>query len=98
MKPTNSSLSVKVVGDQLVISIGVSTLAYALQTGPQPLGATIKNPNGFARDIATDLERDEDFDGHNSRISALLEKCAANAIEWGSEHVHLDGDPKPFVT
>ncbi len=93
-KPTNSPLSVKVVKDQLVISIGVSTLAYALQNGPEPFGARITNEKGFAKDVARALE---DGDEGGTPLERLLDEMANHAIENGSVHVHLDGDSQPSV-
>lgn len=89
-KPADRPLTIKVVDDQLVISIGVSTLAYALQNGPEEFGAKITNDVGFARDVARELE-DDGSEG-DTAFQRLLDEAANRAIEGGSQHVVLDGD------
>lgn len=99
MKNANKPLKVKVVDDQLVISIGVSTLAYALQNGPEPLGASIRNAKAFAKDVAIRLENDSSSRGEEggTPLVDLLWDAANSAIEYGSVHALLDGDPSPSV-
>lgn len=94
MKPSNSPLKVSVTNDQLSITIGVNTLAYALQNGPEPFGAQIKDAKKFAKDIVAALQ---DGDEGGTPIEQLLEQMGQDAIENGSQHVHLDGDPEPSV-
>lgn len=96
--PKNSLLTAKVVNDQLVISVGIETLAFALQNGPSPLGGRITNAKGFAKDIAVRLMNDPSSRGeeNSTPFENLLDDAAGSAIECGSKHVHLDGDPIPY--
>lgn len=95
VKPANRALTIKVTGNQLVISIGVETLAYALQNGPEPLFARITDAKAFAKDVASRLE-DDRYEG-DSPLQKLLQIAADEAIECGSQHVVLDGDSQPSV-
>lgn len=100
MKNANKPLKVKVVDDQLIISIGVSTLAYALQNGPNDFCARIANEKGFAKDVAKALENDSSsatlYSG-NTMVQDLLSRAAEEAIEAGSKHIQLDGESGPSV-
>lgn len=95
MNPAEQGLQVEVVNDRLVISIGVSVLAYALQNGTEPFGAQIRDEAGFAEDVARQLE-DTPNEGR-SPLQRLLDEAGASAVEWGSPHAILDGDPQPSV-
>lgn len=94
-KPANRALTVKVTGDQLVISIGVEVLAYALQNGPEPFGARIKNAKGFAKDVARQLE--DDSNEGDTALQKFFDQMGNLAIESGSQHVVLDGDSEPGI-
>ncbi len=100
MKPADSPLSVRIFDDQLVISIGVSTLAHALQNGPDPFGAQITDDKAFAADVVETLNDDSTsavlYSG-NTMLQELLSRAAEEAITAGSPHVVLDGDSQPSV-
>ncbi len=91
MKPANKPLKIKIVDDQLVISIGVSTLAYALQNGPDWTGAIITHNKRFAKDVVDELrdDRSQGCDDDVSMVERMLEEAANRAIEGGSRHVEL---------
>jgi hypothetical protein len=84
-----------VENDQLVISVGVEVLAYALQNGPDEFGATILDAHKFAEDVASALENDSS-EG-DTALQKLLDNAAQNAVENGSQYVRLDSDPAPSV-
>lgn len=95
MKPSNRPLRIAVIGDELIISIGVSTLAYALQNGPDTFGAQITDAKSFAKDIAHELGYAPN-DG-DSLLQCLISEAANRAVEGGSKHVVLDGDSQPSI-
>lgn len=87
----NRPLTVSIKDDQLVISIGVSTLAFAFVNGPEQLDGegeplfAVTDEKGFAQDVVNEL-LDEDELG-NDLVTLLIDKAAARAAEQGSLHV-----------
>lgn len=84
--PRNRHLTVKVIGDQLVISIGVSTLAFAVQRADDWTGA-ITNDKGFAKDLARELEEEDEVG--QTTVHRILDEAANRAVEGGSQHFDL---------
>lgn len=93
-------LAVSVIDGRLVVSIGVATLANALEWSPD-LEAydkatdsyerpTVTDPEQLAKDIASALCQEEE-DG-TTPVHRLLDKAAATALEWGCEAVVLPAD------
>ena len=91
----NKPLTVEVVTDQLVISIGVKTLAFAIENGPEwSNDDRIVNPAGFAEDIARELANDTSGvcgDG-DTDLQRAIDKAAERAVESDSKHVKLAGE------
>ncbi len=91
MNPSKDSpLNVTVFNGQLTISIGVNTLAYALQNGPEPFGATIIDNEAFVREMAIKLN-DDGSEG-DTALQKLLTDTANLVVESGSPNVFLE-DP-----
>jgi hypothetical protein len=86
-KPADAPLSARIENDQLVISIGVSTLAFAAHSSPEGYmaGSKIVNPLGFAKDVLAELT-DESETGMTTITQMLDQGCEA-AADQGSEHV-----------
>lgn len=82
----NNILEVEVIDNRLVISIGVSTLAYALENGPDWKGKII-SPINFARDMITVLQ-EEDETGQTV-VQQMLDKAGYDASEF-SNYVDLE--------
>ena len=85
MNKANEPLKIEVADGRLVISIGVSTLAYALPLAPglqceEGSLLTVKDDEQFARDIARELEHEDE--GGDTPVHCLLEKAAWKAVEW----------------
>lgn len=85
--PRNRPLTVKVVDDQLVISIGVSTLSFALQHGEGWVGAVI-DERGFAEDVVCELEQESETG--LTPVQRILDEAANRAAEGGSRHYCLE--------
>lgn len=80
-------LTVSIKDDQLVISIGVSTLAYAVTSGPDLWQHIVMDEKGFARDIVAELKDDTCNDAGSTSVERLLDEAAYKALESGSKHV-----------
>ena len=91
--PEFDPLEVAIVDGRLVISIGVKTLAHAVQleggmlyqVGDEDIatGVTITDPLTAAKEIARELKREEE-DG-TTLVHKLLDKAAMDAYENGGE-------------
>ena len=82
-------LSMEIKDGQLVISIGINTLAFA--TGVYITDFKIINNEGFAKDILNELDAEEE-DG-STMVHRMFDTAANNAIENGSEAVEeISGD------
>lgn len=86
-KPENAPLKVRIEKGQLVLSIGIETLAFATMNGTSGYfdGLKITNPRGFARDVVAELEREQE-DG-TTPVHAMIDAAAEAAAEQGSVHV-----------
>lgn len=101
--PENTPLSVAVEGDELVIRIGIDTLAFAAEHD-DPFNVfdidrnkfvqawQISANKGWAEDVAHTL-RVEGEDG-STPVSRLLDKMFVEALEQGSSNVYeTDSEP-----
>ena len=92
---TDSPLRCEVVNGELVIAIGVETLAFACtnkDNGSPPV--TVVDAALFAHDVATAL-KDEAEDG-TTPVHLMLDKACEAAIEMGSPAVIIDGEPDDY--
>ncbi len=100
----NASLTVAVEDGQLLIRIGVNTLAhsatYAEFANPWDLEKhqyirtfAIANASGFAADVCRAL-LDEREDG-STLLTELLDKAMEAAVDDGSEHCEYDQSIEP---
>lgn len=86
--PCVAPLSCSIVGDLLMISIGIDTLAHATVTeclvrdSGIPVGITILDKHEFARDVARAINAERE-DG-STLLTDLLDKAAVMAFEDGS--------------
>jgi hypothetical protein len=90
---TNQPLSCKVEGDELVIRIGIDTLAFASENNDDwhewdsrthqfiPLWKVVAN-KGWAEDVAHEMLREEE-DG-SSPLTNFLDKMSGKALDQGS--------------
>lgn len=77
-------LSVEIKDDVLTFSIGVETLAYAIQQGPNwPSDVKVTDARTFAKDVLRELEREEE-DG-TTPVHRMLDARGRDAMENGSE-------------
>jgi hypothetical protein len=85
----DAPLNIDIVDDKLVISIGISTLAYAIKQGLANdfTEMDVTNELGFAQDVIHELEAEDD-EGSN-RIHKMFDQCAQDAIDNGTDHVRL---------
>lgn len=86
----NRPLTVSIKDDQLVISIGVSTLAYAIQNGANDWTGKITNDKAFAKDVVAELL--SELEDGTTPVHAMLDEAARLAAEGGSVHVALDDE------
>lgn len=89
----NKALKVQIVNGELVISIGISTLCFAIDHAPEMWNEKEDKPRitdeaGFARDILEQLTREEE-DG-TTPVHRMFDAAAARAIEYGSANVELE--------
>ena len=96
---SESPLSVKIVGEELTIRIGINTLAWAARRSPEfeddwgMPSLAITNAAGFAKDIMYESVREQE-DG-TTPVHLLLDAAFVKAVENGSEHVTLKGVDAP---
>ena len=83
----NAPLEAKLIDDKLVISIGYSTLAYAVSHRVDPEYRTYKilDELGFVKDILREINKESDFG--ESPLTKLLDNCAEEAVNQGSQYV-----------
>ena len=81
-------LTARLDRNQVVIQIGVATLAFASQEGPDERlnSYHITNPKGFAKDVIRAMES-ERTDNENSQLEQFFEEMMVLAIQEGSEWV-----------
>lgn len=87
INPKDSPLSVNVIGQMLVISVGVETLKQCYNLA----GFQIQDAKMFAKDVALRLDRQRE-DG-SGMLTDLLEKAVLAAVEGGSPNVRFPKDP-----
>lgn len=75
-------LRCEVVGNRLMISIGVETLAFADKERTE---ITVTNPVGFAYDVACEIERQNGIGA--TMLTDMLDKAMEEAKNNGSAHV-----------
>jgi hypothetical protein len=90
-RPTDSALVCAVKGNQLVVSIGISTLARSIIGTPEfeddrGSRVTIKDEKAFAEAMAARLDDPVDETGETSITTALI-KAARELIEMGDERI-----------
>lgn len=80
----DAPLTVKIESRQLVIRIGVATLAFANEYSPDEMLSRyrITNPLQFAKDVAAAMRAEEE-DG-STPLTDFLDKMMEEAIEDGS--------------
>jgi hypothetical protein len=96
----NQGLDVSIIGDRLVISIGINCIGNAIELGPdfevyeETLGVfhypKVTDPALFARDLCIELERESD--NGTTRVHLMLDTAAKEAIEQGAEGIDVPGD------
>jgi hypothetical protein len=79
---TKRELKVEIKDGVLEISIGVETLAFAIQNSPTWRGGKITDDKKFAEDVLIEL-LDEDEEG-TTAVHKLFDDMAENAINDGS--------------
>lgn len=84
----NQPFKIKVENEVLTISIGVSSLCYAIQQELRDV--SIHDKDAFVKDFLVELEQ-EDEEGSTS-IHRAFDKAANNAVENGSLGVTLADD------
>ena len=100
---SESPLQTKIENGQLVISIGINTLAYCAEfEGREPFWKYDDDKNdfvqvykiidskGWAEDLVRELNREEE-DG-STPLTDLLDKMSENALDDGSLSVWCSGD------
>ena len=91
LAPKDEPLTYAVVGDRLVLSIGIDALSHAMRLTPEfedDCGPrlTIKDERAFAISIAAQLEGNEDETGETSITRSLI-KAAGEVIEMADPSV-----------
>lgn len=86
-RKSKAPLTIKIEGNELVVRIGVDTLAFAVAAGDYFQDGNLKVTDAarFANDVVYELVREEE-DGSNM-LHALFDKAAEMACENGSEFV-----------
>ena len=99
-KQADAPLSVKVTDGRLVISIGISTLAFAAQecnycySYDQTVNdfvhhMKVTDPLLFAKELVTELQ-EEDEEGTTS-VHLMIDKAVEQAVENGARGFNWDG-------
>lgn len=87
------ALTIAILNQTLVISIGVDTLMTAVRAGDDwdDETMTIVDPDTFAAEIARALEDNEEEDG-TTDVHLAIDRAALYVVEAGSEAVQFAGD------
>jgi hypothetical protein len=98
----NQGLDVSIIGDRLVISVGINCISNALELGPEFESydevrgvfsyPKVTDPVIFARELAIELERESE-DG-TTRVHRMFDAAAKEAIEQGAEGIIVPGDDR----
>lgn len=92
MSAREQGLAVEIVGDRLVISIGIDALMTAVRGGDDwDEDAEIIDADSFAVEIANLLESEEQEDG-TTDLHLAIDNAAMAAVEHGTEWVRWPGD------
>lgn len=87
--PRDQHLEIDVIGDRLVISIGLNTLVHAVTHGADfDDEVTITDPDLFVQEVINELEWEEE-DG-TTLIHRALDTAANKAIDNGCEGVSYE--------
>ena len=93
-------LTVKIEKDELVIRIGIGTLAFSADECPlfyngerDCSDVKVIDPPEWAKDVLRELEREEE-DG-STPVTELIDKAMSDAVDQGSLAVELTGEGKP---
>lgn len=83
----NTPLNVEIKNDQLIISIGIDTLAFAIENADKCdlYNIKIENSEGFAKDLLNELLQENEVG--ETLMSDMLDSAAVQAIEQGSEFI-----------
>lgn len=83
---SGKDLKVRIEKGQLIISIGIDTLAFAFDNGEYAYELfKVSNIKGFAKDVLYELLREEE-DG-TTPVHRLLDEVCNEAAEQGSRYV-----------
>ena len=90
-------LTVEIKRGELVIRIGIGTLAFCADECPlfyngekDKSDVRVINPDEWAKDVARELDQEEE-DG-STLVTEMLDKAMSNAVDNGSIAVALAGD------
>jgi hypothetical protein len=75
-------LQIGIENEQLVIRIGISALAFGVQSGDDWSGEVIADELQFAKDVVRELEREDE--AGSTKFHFLLDELANKAVENGS--------------
>ncbi len=89
----DQSLTIAIVDEQLVITIGIDALMVAVRGSDDwdEETMTIVNPDVFAAEIAHALEHNEQEDG-TTDIHLAIDKASLHVAEYGTEAVRFAED------
>lgn len=83
--PKSKPLRVAIERGQLVISIGVDTLAFAFEHSNSGAGSKVTNPLKFAEDVLAELLREEENGA--TLVHDLLDEACVTTCQQGSEWI-----------
>lgn len=86
----NRPLEINLHGGLLTISIGVSTLCYAIQQADEIQDVKIVNEDAFIKDFLVEMDR-EDEEG-STKLHKLFDELANQAINDGAFGVEVISD------
>lgn len=78
-------LTCEIARGELIIRIGVETLAFAVNNGVAIAGCKVTDAAGFAQDVLAELQSEQE-DG-TTTVHLLLDAAAARAVDFGSQFV-----------
>ena len=94
-RPTATALQVRIENDQLVISIGVTSLLFALQIMDDwPEDLFVSDEAGFLNDLVNTLSAEAE-DG-STPVHRLLDRAGIETLDQGSAHID-DGSSEQAV-
>jgi hypothetical protein len=84
-KERNQPLICRVIGDRLIISIGIETLAWAAKDrngGPVPNRTKVSNKAEWANDVSLAITHEDEIG--NSMIHDMIDQAMQDAMDSGS--------------